>query len=121
MNYQLHSGGSRVSPGEASGISVHILGRSIRISESEISCLEGEGNYTYVHTVSGKKYMVSKTMKSLTADLGSNFVRIHKSYLINFTLINERLGDERMLRMSGGKEVMISRRKAKEIAARLNA
>ncbi|MFC6196402.1 LytR/AlgR family response regulator transcription factor [Dyadobacter subterraneus] len=97
-------------------ISVQSMGRTIFLTPEIISFLEGEGNYTYIYTNAGKRYLVSKTLKSLAELLDSSFIRVHKSYLVNSNYVVERMEDDRMLRMSCGKEVMVSRRKIKEIA-----
>lgn len=64
--------------------------------------------------------MVSKTLKSLAELLDSNFIRVHKSYLVNPDFVVERMEDDRMLRMSCGREVIVSRRKIKEITSILD-
>jgi two-component system LytT family response regulator len=86
-------------------ISVQSMGRTIFLTPDMITFLEGEGNYTYINTNSGKRYLVSKTLKSLAELLESNFIRME---------------DDRMLRMSCGKEVIVSRRKIKEITSILD-
>jgi two-component system LytT family response regulator len=96
-------------------ISVQSMGRTIFLTPDIISFLEGEGNYTFIYTNAGKRYLVSKTLKSLAELLDSNFIRVHKSYLVNANYVVERMEDDRMLRMSCGKEVIVSRRKIKEI------
>lgn len=123
MNHQINCLTSQTNPFEASGITIHIPGRirNINVSTNEIACFEGEGNYTYIHTTSGKRYIVSKTIKNLMSNnLGENFVRIHKSYMINTGYILEKLDADRIIRMKGGMEVMISRRRLKEIMTLLN-
>lgn len=104
----------------ASYVSVQSMGRTIFLSPDMITFMEGEGNYTYIYTTSGKKYLVSKTLKSLAMNLNSDFVRVHKSYLVNTNYVIERIEEERVLKMSCGKEVSISRRKMKEITDILN-
>jgi two-component system LytT family response regulator len=101
-------------------ISVQSMGRTIFLTPNMITFLEGEGNYTYINTNSGKRYLVSKTLKSLAELLESNFIRVHKSYLVNANFVVERMEDDRMLRMSCGKEVIVSRRKIKEITSILD-
>jgi two-component system LytT family response regulator len=101
-------------------ISVQSMGRTIFLTPDMITFLEGEGNYTYIHTNSGKRYLVSKTLKSLAELLESNFIRVHKSYLVNANFVVERMEDDRMLRMSCGREVIVSRRKIKEITSILD-
>jgi two-component system LytT family response regulator len=97
-------------------ISIPMLGKNILVRASEITCLEGEGNYTYIHTCSGKRYLVSKTIKCLGELLGASFLRIHKSYLINTNYVQERFDEDRTICMSCGTIVTVSRRKSKEIA-----
>ncbi|TKT87408.1 LytTR family transcriptional regulator [Dyadobacter frigoris] len=96
------------------------MGRTIFLTPDVITFLEGEGNYTFIYTNAGKRYLVSKTLKSLAELLDSNFIRVHKSYLVNSNYVVERMEDDRMLRMSCGKEVIVSRRKIKEITSILD-
>ena len=103
-----------------SSISVQSMGRTIFLTPDVITFLEGEGNYTFIYTNTGKKYLVSKTLKSLAEQLNANFMRVHKSYLVNADYIVERLEDDRMLKLSCGKEVAVSRRKIKEVSGILN-
>ena len=101
-------------------ISVQSMGRTIFLSPDAVTFMEGEGNYTFIYTNTGKKYLVSKTLKSLAENLNQNFIRVHKSYLVNSDYVVERMEDDRTLRMSCGKEVSVSRRKIKEIAGILD-
>jgi two-component system LytT family response regulator len=98
-------------------ISVHCVNYTIFLSPPDISCLEGEGNYTYIYTHSGKKYLVPKTIKNLQSHLHDceEFLRVHKSYVINTKHIVDYINHDRSIKMAGGKEVFISRRKSKEI------
>ncbi|CAG5005177.1 hypothetical protein DYBT9275_03530 [Dyadobacter sp. CECT 9275] len=101
-------------------ISVQSMGRTIFLTPDVITFLEGEGNYTFIYTNNGKKYLVSKTLKSLSEHLNDNFIRVHKSYLVNSEYVVARMDDDRLLKMACGKEVMVSRRKTKEIAGILD-
>lgn len=101
-------------------ISVQQMGNTIFISPSVITYLEGEGNYSFIHTNCGKRYMVARTLKSLCENLDHNFLRIHKSYLINKNFIVKRIDDNRYLKMACGSELTISRRKIKEVASILD-
>ncbi|WP_229217153.1 LytR/AlgR family response regulator transcription factor [Dyadobacter luteus] len=112
--------GITASNSGATYVSVQSMGRTIFLSPDMITFMEGEGNYTYIYTTSGKKYLVSKTLKSLAMNLDSDFVRVHKSYLVNTKYVVERIEEERTLKMSCGKEVSISRRKMKEITGILD-
>lgn len=96
-------------------IAVYVMGQVVMVKPDDITCLEGEGNYTNIYTARGKKYLVSRTLKSITEHLDSTFIRVHRSFIINSAYIAERLDDERTIRMSCGKEVSVARRKIKEI------
>ena len=96
-------------------IAVHLIGKTLFIKPADITCLEGEGNYTFIYTCRGKRYLVSRTLKSLTEHLDGSFLRVHKSYIINTHFIVERLDEDRVIRMSCGKKATVSRRKIKEI------
>ncbi|MPR35851.1 LytR/AlgR family response regulator transcription factor [Salmonirosea aquatica] len=115
-NYSISSISEFAKPFEASEIAVHLLNQTLWLKPGDITCLEGEGNYTFIYTCRGKRYLVSRTLKSLTEHLDESFLRVHKSFIINTDYIAERLDDDRVIRMSCGKQAMVSRRKIKEIA-----
>ena len=96
-------------------ISVHFMGRTITIGAENITFLEGDGNYTYVYTCAGRKYLICKTLKWLACKLDSNFIRVHKSFLVNSDYVMECTEDGRALKMRCGNEAAVSRRKTKEI------
>jgi two-component system LytT family response regulator len=104
-------------------ILIHNVKNTIFLAPPDITCLEGEGNYTYIYTYSGKKYLVARTIKNLHMSLNesNDFVRIHKSYLINTNHIVDYAGQDRTITMAGGKEVLVSRRKSREINQILSA
>lgn len=91
------------------------MGRTIAIGFDKITLLEGEGNYSYVYTRMGNKYLICKTLKSLAIQLEGNFIRVHKSFLVNSDLVVACTVDGRALRMVCGNEAVVSRRKTKEI------
>ncbi len=104
----------------AEPIPVQTMGTTIYILPKSITFIAGEGNYSFIYTSCGKRYLVSKTLKSLTEYLDSKFIRIHKSYLVNRKYIIDRIDDDRFLKMSCGNKVAVSRRKVKEIASMLD-
>jgi two-component system, LytTR family, response regulator len=114
-SHAVSSFGSPVSP-----IMIQFMGRPISISPDTITYMEGEGNYTFIYTNNGKRYLVSRTLKSLSENLSENFMRVHKSYVVNAHYVVEQLIHDRVLKMAGGKEVMVSRRKFREITGILD-
>jgi len=91
------------------------MGRTITIGAEHITLLEGDGNYTYVYTSSGRKYLICKTLKWLACKLDSNFIRVHKSFLVNSDYVIGCAQDGRALKLRCGNEAVVSRRKTKEI------
>lgn len=101
-------------------IMIQFMGRPVSISPDTITFMEGEGNYTFIYTNTGKRYLVSRTLKSLSEHLADNFIRVHKSYVVNTHYVVEHLSHDRILKMAGGKEVTVSRRKYREITGILD-
>lgn len=57
---------------------------------SRINYLEGDGNYTKIHTLGGDKFQTPRTLKTYEEILPKElFYRIHKSYLINLNCIEK--------------------------------
>lgn len=102
-------------------IALPYLNRTVYISVDDILCLQGEGNYTYLHTRDRKRFLVSKTLKEFEKTLDETiFLRIHKSYMVNLAYVQRHLfSHERQLRLADGREVAISRRRMKDITLRL--
>jgi two-component system, LytTR family, response regulator len=62
------------------------------ISLDDIVYCKSDGNYTEIHLVDSKCVLASKTLKSIAQNLPeTQFVRIHKSYLINILHIKKYL------------------------------
>ncbi len=102
-------------------ISLPYLNRTIFISVDDILCLQGEGNYTFLHTRDRKKFLVSKTLKEFEKTLDiAMFLRIHKSYIVNLAYVQRNIFNrERQVHLADGREVSISRRRMKDISQRL--
>lgn len=102
-------------------IAMPYLNRTIFISADDVLCLQGEGNYTFLHTRDRKRYLVSKTLKEFEKTLdGSIFLRVHKSYIVNLAYVQRSLfSKERQVHLADGREVGISRRRMKAITQQL--
>lgn len=71
------------------------------VPTSEIIYCEAESNYTNVVLASGKKILVSKTLRDIDDALsGDDFYRVHSSYLINLNHI------KKFVRVDGGYLIM---------------
>jgi two-component system response regulator LytT len=68
-------------------IFIRMEGALVPLKTDTLLYAEGSDNYTYLHTIEGKK-VVSQTLKSIEEALSSqDFQRIHKSYLVNLRKI----------------------------------
>jgi len=94
-------------------ITVHMAARVFHLEAHEITYMQGDGNYTFVYTTSGKRYLISKTMKTLDKILSSGFLRVHKSFMINPDYVVSRLECDKIL-LSCGAQVPIARRRIRE-------
>ncbi|NID11261.1 LytR/AlgR family response regulator transcription factor [Fibrivirga algicola] len=102
----------------AQRIALPYLNRTVMVSVDDIVCLEGEGNYTFIHTRDRRKYLVSKTLKEFEKTLDNAiFIRIHKSNIINLAYVQHGVfARDRIIRMADNREVTISRRRMREIS-----
>ena len=78
---------------------------------NDIIYLKGESNYTWAFLESGKKYLISKTLKDLSAIIHfPQFYRAHKSYLVNLNHALKYIrGSGGYLIMKGNVQVPVSR------------
>lgn len=72
---------------------------------------ESDGNYTYVYLKSGRKLLVSRTLKEIEELLdGHSFLRVHHSHLVNLNEIDRYIrGEGGYLIMSDTSSVTVSR------------
>ena len=93
------------------------LNRTVMVSIDDIVYLEGEGNYTFIHTRDRRKYLVSKTLKEFEKTLDSAiFIRIHKSNIINLAYVQHGVfARDRVIRLTDNRELTISRRRMHQI------
>jgi len=97
-----------------------VLATSERINVVEVKDIircESDNYYTFFHFTNGSKLLVSKTLKENEELLSEyNFIRPHKSHLINVVYIksfNKHEGG--YIVMSDGTQVPVSRRKREKI------
>jgi two-component system LytT family response regulator len=76
-----------------------------------------DGNYSWLYFIEGRKYLVTKTLRTLEGCLPSElFVRIHSSSLINKMHVSQYMnGGENYVRMRNGEELDVSRRSQKKL------
>jgi two-component system LytT family response regulator len=101
-------------------ITVFVMGKPIVIMIDNITHLEAEGSYTVIYTYPDKIYLMSKCLKTVTKGLNTAFFRVHRSFVVNLAHIVKRSDDGRIITMSCGKEVKVSKRKICETKKLLN-
>jgi len=79
-------------------------------NEDRIIFIAGSGNYSMIHWLGRPAVCESRTVKYFVSMLSSNFIRIHKSYLINKKYIKSVDQINQRVIMEGGKELQVSRK-----------
>jgi two-component system LytT family response regulator len=92
------------------------------VEVTEIVRCEASGNYTRVHLLKNRNYLVTRTLKEYEELLmPHNFLRIHHAHLINLNLIEKYVkGEGGYAIMTDGSVVDISKRKKHEFLARFS-
>jgi two-component system LytT family response regulator len=87
------------------------------INVNDIIRCESDNYYTYFYFVDGRKLLVSKTLKENEELLTQyNFIRPHKSHLINIKFIKSYIRQEGgYILMNDGTKIPVSRRKKDKI------
>ncbi|MCB0647745.1 MAG: LytTR family transcriptional regulator [Saprospiraceae bacterium] len=79
--------------------------------EQNIIFLEAQSNYTLIYYHSGKRRIVTHTLKKVLQDYEDQFLRIHHSFAVNSKCIRQISIKKKCLITSDGRELPISRRK----------
>ena len=83
--------------------------------KQDISCLHASGNYTTI-SVQGKKILCSQTMNTILQKINMpNFIRIHKSYVVNLDFIKHIDSAFSTITIDDGQKLIVSRARKKEI------
>lgn len=80
----------------AENIQIKEKGFTRWIHINEISHIRGQGPYAHIF-LNNEQITVARTLKSLMPELGRNFIRIHKSYLVNRKFIKAFQHDQIIL------------------------
>ncbi|NER15874.1 LytR/AlgR family response regulator transcription factor [Spongiivirga citrea] len=88
---------------------------------NELIYLKAEKNYTRIYLSDGTKILLSKTLKSVEADLPQDiFFRSHNSYLINLNHIKKiSKGNDAVIELTNGNTASLSRTKKEELFNKL--
>lgn len=76
------------------------------IDLNKIEFIEADGNTCIIHLQDQQKIFVTKTLKKIEISLPPNFLRIHKSYIINCNFVDLLNTTQRkiILKLNGGKK-----------------
>lgn len=98
---------------------IHIGGLVRTIDIQSIMYLQSEVNYTRFFAKDGKTYLEAKTLKHFDKVLAdTEFIRIHKSYLVNRNCIVSMTSDFVLLK--NGVQLPVSRRKGRALKRNRN-
>lgn len=88
--------------------------------DSIVSC-ESDDNYTYFKLKSGKKLLVTRSLKEIEESLEQHsFIRVHRSYLVNLNEIEKYIkGEGGYLVMSDGSTIDVARNKKEVLLKKL--
>ena len=86
----------------------------------EILRLEADRSYTHIHLTKKRPFIASKTLKHFEEMLEDfQFIRTHKSHLVNPKHITRISSDNEQIILSDGSRVEVSRRKKDEVLQQL--
>lgn len=98
-------------------LAVPTVSGAVFFSPAEIIRLEGEGNYTQFYLTQNRKYLSAKTMKEYEEILlQHNFLRIHKSHLVNRAFIDNYRNEGSVI-LKDKTSLPVSRQRKQEVAA----
>lgn len=109
-------------PGKLSTIALPVLDGLEFIEVDSIVKVQGENVYSVFWTNTGRKIVVSRTLKETEQILSRwNFLRVHKSVIINLGYIKRYIkGAGGTVILTDGTEVEVSRRAKNEFLKRIN-
>jgi len=85
---------------------------AVTIRIEDICYFEASNNYCIIHMYDGEQYVVTKTLKDYTHILNNDFLRVHKSYLVNSQYISGYIRSNGIkIHLKTGTIIPVSRRK----------
>jgi len=103
--------------GTSSTIVVKKHGKRTFVSVGEILYISGAGDYTELHCQNSEMHLYSKSLEKLMQTLPEQFIRIHKSHIVNRNAISEVSvygGGKYVVYLDNGTELPMSRSRYKE-------
>ena len=79
----------QLPPKKMTSIPVKLGERTLFVKLTDVSYFSAEDKYVTIFTRDGKKYLTDYSLNLLEEKLDNDFIRIHRSLLVNISLINE--------------------------------
>ncbi len=76
-------------PKEAISLTIKKKDKILLVNFEQISHFKSEDKYVNVHLKNGEEHLLSKTLTQLEHSLPSTFVRVHRSYIVNKSIVTE--------------------------------
>lgn len=92
------------------------------LSTDDVLWTQAQGSYCEFFLNNGKKIIASKPLRDYLGILENNdFIRVHKSYMVNKNFISSMIKTEDQIEMSNGELIPISRRRKEEVLLSLKS
>lgn len=104
-------------------LAVKSYGHIELIPVQKILYIKGAGDYAEIYTDNEKTYLHSKSLEALTQLLPREFIRTHKSYIVDKTKIKEFLihgGGKYECELHSGERIPVSRTRYKTLSQEFN-
>lgn len=83
--------------------------KNITIDQSEIIYIESRGKKADIHTTDGKSIEIYSSMDEFEKQLGDNFYRCHRAYIVNMSHITQY--DKESITVINGERVYLTKKK----------
>ena len=85
---------------------------AVKLKYENICYLEASNNYSIIYMKDGSEFVASKTLKDFESLLNHEFLRVHKSYLVNkHCILSYHRSNGIQIQLESGAFVPVSRRK----------
>lgn len=92
-----------------SQIAIAMKSKTWLIQSKDILYLKADGNYTSIFLRDGSHHLGSNHLKSFENKLGTSFMRVHQSYLIQTTCIKFYQPADNIIELINGQQIPVSR------------
>ena len=118
MNSTLQSSNLVHTLGNTKQISLRNKGKLFHLPIDQIEYIQAARNYSIIYAQNGKFWVSSKTLLAFDESLNEHqFLRLHRSYLVNISVVVDCLydNDSLVVILKNDKKIMVSRRQVKRV------